>query len=127
MIGVAMGLVYYVLYVAALPAVFQSIARLPVDLVPPLDPSMALAFFIALGVAESVAPVAVGAAFGVLSKTVGALYLYCATNGGVVSATVASYRITIDLSILIYAIVAGSVIVGAVDASTRACEGASEA
>jgi len=125
-IGVAMGLVYYALYVAALPAMFQSIAGLPVELRPPVDPSIALALFIALGVAESIVPAAVGATFGLLSKALGSLYLYCATNGGVVSAAVAGYRVTIDMSILIYVIVAGSVIVGVVDASTQACEGASK-
>jgi len=93
----------------------------------PMDPSIALALFIALGMAEGVAPAVTGAVFGVLSKVVGSLYLYCTTNGGVISAAVVGYRITIDMSILIYAIVAGSIIVGVVDASTQACEGASKA
>jgi hypothetical protein len=43
-----------------------------------------------------------------------------------ISATVAGYSVTIDLSILIYAIVAGSIMVGVADASTRACEEASK-
>jgi len=126
MIGVVMGLVYYALYVAALPAMFQGIAGLPFELRPPVDPSTALALFMVLGMAESIVPATVGAAFGVLSKAVGSLYLYCVTNGEVISATVAGYSVTIDLSILIYAIVAGSIIVGVADASMRACEEASK-
>ena len=119
-IGAVMGSVYYVLYVVALPVMFQSVAGLPVELRPPVDPSTALALFMALGVAESVAPAAVGAAFGLLLKVVGALYIYCATNGGAVSAAIAGYCITIDLSLLVYAIAIGSIIVGVVDAFTQA-------
>jgi len=125
-IGIAMGLVHYVLYVVALPVAFQSVAGLPVELRPPADPSIFLALFIALGVGEGIAPATVGAALGLLSKVVGSLYIYYATNGGVISVALAGYRATIDLSVLIYAIVAGSIIVGVVGASARACEGVSK-
>lgn len=125
-IGIAMGLVHYVLYVVALPVAFQSVAGLPVELRPPADPSIFLALLIALGVGEGIAPATVGAALGLLSKVVGSLYIYYATNGGVISVALAGYRATIDLSVLIYAIVAGSIIVGVVGASARACEGVSK-
>lgn len=121
--GVVMGLVYYFLYAAALPIVFQRIAGLQVSVELPIDVSVILVVFMALGIAENVAPAVPGAVFRVLSKLVGASYLYFVANGGIIQANIAGYTVTLDISLLIYIILAGSLIVGVSDAATYACRG----
>lgn len=121
--GAVTGLVYYFLYATALPVAFQHIAGLPVSVEAPMDFSTILAIFIALGVAENVAPAIPGSLFKVLSKLVGASYLYFITNGGVVSANISNYIVTLDMSPLIYIILAGSLIVGVLDATTYVYKG----
>lgn len=123
LMGVITGLVYYFLYVAVLPIAFQRMAGLPVSVELPIDFSTIFVVFIALGVTENVAPPVPSAVFRVLSKLVGASYLYFAMDGGVVSANVGSYIVTLDLSLLIYIILAGSAMVGVLDAATYACKG----
>ncbi|MEM0083266.1 MAG: hypothetical protein QW102_01960 [Candidatus Nezhaarchaeales archaeon] len=120
-VGAVTGLIYFFLYAAALPGVFQRIAGLPVDIELPMDFPTILAVFIALGIAENVAPTIPGAAFRVLSKLVGASYLYFALNGGIVSANIANFIVTLDASLLIYIILAGSIVIGVLDAATHAC------
>lgn len=120
--GIVLGLIYYLLYVVALPVIFQRIAGLPISAELPMEVSTILAVLIALGIAENVAPTIPSAVFRVLSKLVGASYLYFATNGGIITANIADYIVTLDASLLIYIILAGSVIVGVLDAATYACK-----
>jgi len=120
-VGAVTGLIYFFLYVAALPSVFQRIAGLPVGIELPMDFLTILTVFIALGIAENVAPTISSAVFRVLSKLVGASYLYFALNGGIVSANIANFIVTLDVSLLIYIILAGSIIIGVLDAATYAC------
>jgi len=54
MAGIAMGLVYYLIYVLALPVAFHNIADLPVRFSFPLDLSTALILFMVLGVTEGI-------------------------------------------------------------------------
>lgn len=121
-VGVVMGLIYYLLYVAALPTAFQRIAGLPVSIELPMDSFTILTLFIAFGIAENVTPNLPSAVFRALSKLVGASCLYLAMDGGIVSTSTAGHAVTLDASLIIHIILAGSIIVGVLDATTYACK-----
>ncbi len=119
LIGVLIGLLYYLIYVITLPYFITSLMKIPV----PSERVLAyyIWFFIALGVGESILkthPISIP--LRMLSKLLGALFLYTIVNGGELSGTYTTNGYTISISInistIIYTVIAASLIYGFIDA-----------
>jgi len=119
--GAVIGLLYYAVYVVVLPKLVSAAVHAPIE-VPEFFSYMW--FFVALGIAETVLRNhVVSVPIRMLSKLLGALVLYVALNGGVLSETIVVGGTSIivyefDLSPVLYAVILLSLVLGAVDAFT---------
>lgn len=126
--GVVAAVLYYLIYMVLLPTfIAQAVGPQGVPL-PTGQASYWIAgmLLVSLGFIERVLEHPVAAAFRVLSKVVGAIVLYILTNGGVITATISeggsTLTVTADLSLLIYSLMAISMVMGIVDAGSAVIE-----
>jgi hypothetical protein len=119
LVGVLLGFLYYIVYIITLPYLITSLMRMPV----PGEERLAyyIWFFVALGVGESILkshPVSIP--LRMLSKLLGALFLYTIVNGGELHGAYVTNGYTISVSInistLIYTVIAASLVYGFIDA-----------
>jgi hypothetical protein len=119
LVGVLIGLLYYIVYIITLPYLITSLMKIPV----PAEGRLAyyIWFFVALGIGESVLkshPVSIP--LRMLSKLLGALLLYTIVNGGELSGTYVTngyaISVSINISTMIYTVIAASLIYGFIDA-----------
>jgi len=115
--GVAAGLVYYALYVVALPRFLGFILLRPTE-IETREAADYFLFFVALGTAESVlSGHIVSVPLRVVSKLFGALVLFSALNGGVITVSPdAATVVELDASPILYAVLLFSLVYGALDA-----------
>lgn len=113
--GVIIGILYYFIYVVFFPGLFQKISIVTRAL-SPISVVMLL-ILVLLGILERVLPKLPTSLSRLLSKLVGAGYLYSVTNGGVVQGNVGESYVILDASILVYIIVIFTLFIGVLDAS----------
>jgi len=116
--GVITGAIYYAIYVVALPFLFSHFLNMPVNTEGII---YYIWFFISLGVAEAVLEEhIIYIPVSMISVLLRALILYEVLNGGHISTgfSYAGTRITaeLDISLLLYTIIAFSLILGTLDA-----------
>jgi len=122
--GVISGILYYALYVLALPLILSHFGALTPLSPISMDLMHYLGFFIALGVAESaLSSHILSVPLRVFTKLFGALLLYEVLSGGRLNAVIvgedlSSISVELDISPLLYIVIIGSLIYGVLDALT---------
>ncbi|MEB3806443.1 MAG: hypothetical protein GSR73_02900 [Desulfurococcales archaeon] len=123
LIGLLIGLVYYFLYVVLLPRfLIPLLVAEPETIYSPSVVEASVIILIMVSIFERVLEHPVAAAFRLVSKVLGVIILFYITNGGLITGSV-EYAgevlyATVDLRILFYVIVAGSLVGGLVDAGS---------
>jgi len=121
--GLILGIIYYLVYVYVVPQLFSAYGyQVPVPSALKPFTSISLPLFLALALAERLLPSVPGATVRLVSKPIGSAYLYILTNGGTLTATLKGYQITINIQILLYIVIAGSIIFGVADAISATTE-----
>lgn len=113
-LGIVYGVVYYALYALSVPEAFSRYGLSGIVSAP--SAGLLLVIFMLLGVIERTLPPAPAAPVRVLSKLVGAGYLYYATNGGVLSGYIHGETVILDVRIVVYLIIVFSLLIGVIDA-----------
>jgi len=119
--GVIFGLLYYLLYITAIPMLFSRALQIPTEMVTGVVATSYIWFFIALETFISlIHKHLISIPMKVLSKMLYALMLYSVFNHGILSIEIPynSYTIstTINISVVLYIIILASIIYGFLDA-----------
>lgn len=112
-VGVVVGVLYYYIYGYMIPSIFSGYGF---EVNAPKGVSVMVMLFILLGVFERVLPRIPAGAVRILSKVVGAVYLYYITSGGILSGEISGLSVTIDVSTIIYLVIGFSLVIGLLDA-----------
>ena len=111
LVGIIVGLVYFYLYGVVLPD-FLIKYGFTGGVTPITKYKSMLVLFILLGIMERTLPPAPSAAVQMVSKLVGASYLYFATSGGHITGVIHGLVVRVDITPILYTVILFSLIIG---------------